>query len=355
VRCWRFNANLIQSDRYFPSCRCTVSESGISRSKSMLSKTAWTAGLFSGLLGLFIFVGCENKEKQEISGSSATASQSETAAPSPPPLPAASPVLPVEQGQVQSLTERKQNYLNALEQAKQNNLAAIEQSRENYFRAIEQYKQEYQSTVDRYRSMTPTERALIHSKSLAQIGQDHDMELRQAREEYSAAVNRARLEYESRARPAPSTNADSTNMPDSGEAELESGHHFRYVRYSQGYLVEELCSEITLGRCYPHGWQPWLKELERQTAGAQLNALESDSGMQGAGTLVISWDAQRRALFYGCRPHFGDDACAYFIVGPKTRELDIVWKNEGGVRYLGPNASMLEEAHVYEWLKKLPW
>jgi hypothetical protein len=92
-----------------------------------------------------------------------------------------------------------------------------------------------------------------------------------------------------------------------------------------------------------------------RTAGDQIDALKADTGAGGAGTLVISWDTQKRVLFYGFRPHSGDEACAYFIVAPKTRELDIVWKNENGVKYLGPNASMLKAAHAYEWLKTLPW
>jgi hypothetical protein len=145
------------------------------------------------------------------------------------------------------------------------------------------------------------------------------------------------------------------SIPDRGEAELFPGGHFLYVRYPQGYLVDELCSETMRHLCYPGGWRSWLKELELRTAGDQIDALKADTGAGGAGTLVISWDTQKRVLFYGFRPHSGDEACAYFIVAPKTRELDIVWKNENGVKYLGPNASMLKAAHAYEWLKTLPW
>ena len=149
--------------------------------------------------------------------------------------------------------------------------------------------------------------------------------------------------------------AAAASIPDKGEAELLPGRHFWYERYPQGYLVDQLCSEIVANQCFLRGWRPWLKDLEQRTVGDQMDALRADTGGQGPGNRVIAWDTQKRALFYGDRPHSGDDALVFFIVAPETRELDIVWKNEQGVKYLGPNASLLKAAHAYEWLKKLPW
>jgi hypothetical protein len=332
-----------------------VSESAISRPRRKLSKTALAAGSITCLLGLFLIVGCEKRKKQDNGDSSATASDRTTSATNPTYPRVSSPVQPPEQGRVQSLTELRQNYLNALEQAKRNNLAAIEQSNENYSRAIEQYQQEYWASVDTYRSMTPAEKALIHSRSLAQIGQDHDMELRQAREEYSAAVEKAEQDYQRLAGSARIANIAPTTSKENGEAESIPGSHGLFMRYPYGYMVGELCSETTVNDCYPRDWQPWLKELERRTVAEQIDTLEADTGIQGKGHLVISWNTEKRILFGAWPPNSGDEICVYFIVAPKARELDIVWKNKDGVRYLGPNASMLKTADAYEWLKKLPW
>jgi hypothetical protein len=85
-----------------------------------------------------------------------------------------------------------------------------------------------------------------------------------------------------------------------------------------------------------------------------MAALGADIGLQGPGNLVISWDTQERVVFYCGREHSGGAASVFFIFAPKTQELDIVWQNEDGIRYLGPNASMLKSAHVYDWLKSIP-
>lgn len=148
--------------------------------------------------------------------------------------------------------------------------------------------------------------------------------------------------------------AENDAIPNSGDAELVPGVHFRYVRYLNGYMLDTICSQITYNKCYPRGWQPWLKELERRTAGEQMAALGADIGLQGPGNLVISWDTQERVVFYCGREHSGGAASVFFIFAPKTQELDIVWQNEDGIRYLGPNASMLKSAHVYDWLKSIP-
>jgi hypothetical protein len=132
---------------------------------------------------------------------------------------------------------------------------------------------------------------------------------------------------------------------------------FRYTKYPNGYLVDELCSEpIGISGqhlCYPSEWQEWLKRLERQTAGEEADALDADSGTQGPGESTMQWDAEQRAVFYGCRPHSCGDARVYFIVAPRKRELDIIWRNEKGVTYLGPNASFLRTNNADEWLESL--
>jgi len=515
VRCKRRGAEPIEGMR---SCSCggtVVSESGISRSRSNLSKTAWAIGSIFCLVGLIFFLGCESKEKQDSGSRSATASVTATAAPNPVALPGRH--LP-EQTRVQSATEIRQRFLDRSRQATQEEVAALERSNENYSRATEQYERETSESLDQYRSMTAAERAQIHPKSLKQIGLEHDAEIRQAQQTYAEAMESVKREYGeemaslplAETDPEPTSGVDAqtakfigyegitlstlrlfgllggmpgasaelqasqlgfrligredkgngfeystfarasdeqlrliiwdgeletvdynfgagrydsllkyittkfgnptqhnavqcissdswgglpkerglqliermdrsgaatlsfwggrfkkhmselgdaaaASIPDRGEAELIPGRHFSYERYPQGYLADQLCSEIVANQCFPRGWRPWLKDLEQRTVGDQMDALRADTGGQGPGNRVIAWDTQKRALFYGDRPHSGDDALVFFIVAPETRELDIVWKNEQGVKYLGPNASLLKAAHAYEWLKKLPW
>jgi hypothetical protein len=136
-------------------------------------------------------------------------------------------------------------------------------------------------------------------------------------------------------------------------ASLAPGRGFRYTKYPNGYMVDELCSTRERGFCYSFNWQPWMKELELKTAGQQADALIADTGSGGPGNLVISWDSEQRVVFGGFRPHASTDASAYVIVAPSKREMDIVWQRGDDVTYLGPNATLLKSAHVYEWLKQV--
>ncbi len=133
---------------------------------------------------------------------------------------------------------------------------------------------------------------------------------------------------------------------------------FKYVKFPDGFLVGELCSKPTAFQekqfCYAANWKPWIKELKRQLAGGNLTQLEADSGTQTPGNLVVTWDSQQRVVFSGFRPHAGDDASAYFVVSPQTKELDIIWRSEKGVTYLGPHASFLRAQGFNEWLDSIP-
>ena len=71
--------------------------------------------------------------------------------------------------------------------------------------------------------------------------------------------------------------------------------------------------------------------------------------MASPGNLVISWDAEQRAVFYGGRPHDSASASAYLIVAPTTKEMDIIWQRGDVITYLGQYAALLESAHAYEW------
>jgi hypothetical protein len=137
------------------------------------------------------------------------------------------------------------------------------------------------------------------------------------------------------------------------QALVAQGMGFRYTKYPNGYMVDELCSAKVNGSCYPFNWQPWLKSLERNTAASQTEALNSDSGVADSGNLVVSWDSEQRVVFFGCRAHECPSAYAYFIVAPTKRELDIIWQRDDQVTYLGPNSAFLENAHAYEWLKQI--
>ena len=126
--------------------------------------------------------------------------------------------------------------------------------------------------------------------------------------------------------------------------------NFQYAEYPNGYLVDEFCASLNGKFCYPFGWKPWLKELEQRTAGAYADVIARDSDTQSPGNSVISWDDQQRVVFGGSRPHSGDDGIVYFIVAPRTKEMDIIWKSESGVKYLGPHAALLQSNSAYEWL-----
>jgi hypothetical protein len=128
---------------------------------------------------------------------------------------------------------------------------------------------------------------------------------------------------------------------------------FRFVRYPKGYMLDDLCSSKGNGPCYSLVWQPWLKDLEARTAGEQLAALEADSGAGSPSNFAVSWDSQQRAVLSGFRPHESTSASAYFIIAPKTREMDIVWQRGDQITYLGPDSALLRNAHAYEWLKQV--
>src|SRR5207237_244548 len=105
--------------------------------------------------------------------------------------------------------------------------------------------------------------------------------------------------------------------------------------------------------CYPYAWRPWLKELERKMAGTEADALDGDTGTQSPGNLVIWWNSEPRIVFSGCRPHDCPDAGAFFIIAPHTRQMDIVWRNEKGVSYLGPNAALLCDHNGFTLLEQI--
>jgi hypothetical protein len=128
---------------------------------------------------------------------------------------------------------------------------------------------------------------------------------------------------------------------------------FRYKNYPNGYMVTDICSISENKICSPFNWQPWLKELEAGLAGQQLGDLMADSGTGSAGSIVVSWDPERRVVFSGFRPHESTSASAYFIVAPTKRELDIVWQRGDQITYLGPDSALLRSAHAYEWLKQV--
>jgi hypothetical protein len=254
---------------------------------------------------------------------------------------------------IDPVIQAKHDYVDALEQAKQKNILEIQQANDNYSRATEQYQHEYWATVGQYHSMTPQEKAQIHPRSLKQIMEDHEEELRRARKEYSAEAAAARKTYEDCVRRFPAASGElmrPPTLPDSGQSELLPGTLFEYERHPTGYLSAELCSATSLGLCYPHDWKPWLKQLEREATGEQFASLDADTGMQDPGNVVVSWDKQKRVLFEACRSHDCDAGEVYFIVGPATKDLDIVWKSESAIQYFGPNATKLKAANAFDWL-----
>jgi hypothetical protein len=132
---------------------------------------------------------------------------------------------------------------------------------------------------------------------------------------------------------------------------------FSYGR-TPAYLVDVLCAnpDVQSSRerlCYSSGWQPWLKELMRQTAGQYIDALNADSAVVSPGITSIGWNGGNRVVFHGCRPHACSDAYAYFIVAPNRRQINIIWKTtDNKVIYLGPNALYLRQYDAHGFLDR---
>jgi hypothetical protein len=129
---------------------------------------------------------------------------------------------------------------------------------------------------------------------------------------------------------------------------------------TQDFSTDALCDSTTndydttaharLYTCYAFGWKPWVKHLAQRTAGPMFARISGDSGTQAPGHLVVAWDDEPRVVYWGCRAHDCPDAFAYYVVAPKSRQLDIAWRNESGVKYLGPNADFLRKNKAIDWL-----
>jgi hypothetical protein len=104
-------------------------------------------------------------------------------------------------------------------------------------------------------------------------------------------------------------------------------------------------------RCYPRDWTPALKELARRTAGPHAAAIERDTAVETPGELVRFPDGTTWAAFRGCRPHSCPEAYAWFLVEPAGQRVNIVWRGERGVQYLGPDAAALRAGKVHELLE----
>lgn len=134
---------------------------------------------------------------------------------------------------------------------------------------------------------------------------------------------------------------------------------FSYSRVAVNSFLKDLCGDLLPVNekvlCYKRGWHSWVTRLERETMGAEVSALDADSDVQGPARTVLNFpDKTTWVVFSGCRPHSCRDAYAYFLVDPKSRKMNIIWRNETGIRYFGPNAALLRERNVGEWLDRTP-
>jgi hypothetical protein len=123
-------------------------------------------------------------------------------------------------------------------------------------------------------------------------------------------------------------------------------------------VVARLCAKTIeiQGRphCYPGGWTPALRDLARRTAGADARALERDTAVETPGELLRLPGGESRVVFRACRPHACPEAWAYFLMDPAGRRMNIVWRSEQGVKYLGPDAEPLSAVRLHEWLESRP-
>lgn len=129
---------------------------------------------------------------------------------------------------------------------------------------------------------------------------------------------------------------------------LKALQSVRYTAYPDGYTVDELCETPSKmnGKvfCYHYGWKPWLKNLLQQTVGDSVSKIQADSQTQFPGNCVITWNGEPRVVFGGMRPHSGGTEKVYFFVSPRTKQLDIVWHSDDGIKYFGPDTAFLRSA-----------
>lgn len=136
--------------------------------------------------------------------------------------------------------------------------------------------------------------------------------------------------------PKPVTNAD---------------QEFHYIRDAAS-LGLPLCekAETVRGRslCYRFNWKQWIREMLSQVAATDFPVLEKDIGVDSPAESALAFpDGTVSVVFRSCRPHDCPSAEAIFLVDPQRRRLNIVWRNEAGVRYLGPDSTLLR-AHEKE-------
>ena len=114
-----------------------------------------------------------------------------------------------------------------------------------------------------------------------------------------------------------------------------------------GGADERLCEELHRGSCYPLGCPRVLHDAVRAALGGEYMQFTKDVGVETPSEMHVMYpDTVPRWLFEGCRLHDCPSAGAVYLVDAIHNRVDVIWYNEQGVQYFGPNAALLAEHHV---------
>lgn len=119
-------------------------------------------------------------------------------------------------------------------------------------------------------------------------------------------------------------------------------------------LLDSVCREHreVSPACYGFDWQSWVKDSKRSLAGADFDDLEHDTGTQAPARFAVEFpDHSIHVVFAGCRSHSCPSADAFTLVDSARRRLNIAWRSDTRIRYLGPDARYLQGCDAYEWLR----
>lgn len=122
-------------------------------------------------------------------------------------------------------------------------------------------------------------------------------------------------------------------------------------------LALELCEKEKLrddgSKCYPFAWKPWVQETVKQLLGEKYADFEKDTTVQSPGesVVVLPKDTQT-VLFSACRQHDCNSFSAYYLIDPKTRAVNIIWKRKKEFIYFGSQEKLFIESKIGQWLEQ---
>lgn len=162
----------------------------------------------------------------------------------------------------------------------------------------------------------------------------------------------------------PDKNKTTVNDQEPDIHEITDG--FKIMSYSKEITViaSGVCSKLTESKdyikkakpvktCYKHEWKEWVNNIYQITAGELKSEIERDSNVASPATDILVYpDNTKRIVFNGCRPHECNTTDVFFLLDTTNKNMDIVWNVNGKKKYLGPNAELLRQNNLYDYLSK---